>query len=64
MGDGWNGATLTLDCVDDTTHALTLPNGSSGTESISLVNGCTYSVICANGWYPSEVSWTIVNDNT
>ena len=62
-GDGWNGAYWTW--TEDSTGASTsgtLSSGSSGTAAL-CGNDC-YTVAVGSGSYPSEVSWTVVNDET
>ena len=61
-GDGWNGnewsATST---TNGTTYGpFTLSSGSSGDQSFCLPNDC-YDIVCSNGTWQSEVSWTITD---
>ena len=63
-GDGWNGATFTL---EDDLGALvgtgTLASGASGAEIFCLADGC-YAISVTGGSYPSEVSWTVDVNST
>eukprot|EP00618_Florenciella_parvula_P000659 CAMPEP_0119479772 /NCGR_PEP_ID=MMETSP1344-20130328/8887_1 /TAXON_ID=236787 /ORGANISM="Florenciella parvula, Strain CCMP2471" /LENGTH=952 /DNA_ID=CAMNT_0007514031 /DNA_START=117 /DNA_END=2972 /DNA_ORIENTATION=+ len=63
-GDGWDGAkwTWTEDSTNSDADTGTLDNGASGTAPLCGV-GC-YTLSVGVGDYPSEVSWTIVKDDT
>lgn len=63
-GDGWNGANLTITGDGGSTYGpFTLPNGSTGTETICLPDDC-YSINVTGGTWPGEVSWTLTDGGT
>jgi len=63
FGDGWNGASYSL--VDNTnTEILTGTLAASDLDSVltCLETGC-YRIDVTNGFFPEEISWSIVDDN-
>lgn len=59
FGDGWNGATYTINNSQGTSVASgTLAGGSAGVESICLQDGC-YSITVGGGSFDSEIGWTL-----
>eukprot|EP00618_Florenciella_parvula_P001173 CAMPEP_0119534844 /NCGR_PEP_ID=MMETSP1344-20130328/48007_1 /TAXON_ID=236787 /ORGANISM="Florenciella parvula, Strain CCMP2471" /LENGTH=560 /DNA_ID=CAMNT_0007576251 /DNA_START=77 /DNA_END=1755 /DNA_ORIENTATION=- len=63
-GDGWSGAewTWTEDSTNSDADTGTLDTGASGTAPL-CGDGC-YTLSVGDGSFPSEVSWTIVKDDT
>jgi hypothetical protein len=63
-GDGWENAQFRLQETGGTIYGpYTLANGTSGTQSICLPNGC-YRVILTEGNTPSEIGWSLTNGST
>jgi murein tripeptide amidase MpaA len=55
-GDGWNGNSLTING-----SSITMESGSSSTEVICYDPSTCVAVVCNEGSWPEEVSWTILN---
>ena len=53
-GDGWNGAVIT---IGDNT--FTFNNGSSETATVCYDSASCIEVVCTDGEWPGEISWTI-----
>ena len=62
-GDGWNGNTWFIQDISTgtVTAFATLLNGSAGSETFCVPDGC-YSMVCGSGIFQGEVSWTLTND--
>jgi hypothetical protein len=56
FGDGWNGNKITIDGV-----VYTLDSGSEGSESICIDPDKCYNFEFTPGFYSSEVTWSIFN---
>ena len=55
-GDGWNGASISINVNGINVSTVTLNNGSSGSESFSTYNGDIVQFSFAGGSYDSEIS--------
>jgi len=63
-GDGWNGASLSIQQNGIEVGTYTLTSGeSTGTEYISLCNNMTTTLVWNTGSYDSECSFTLTDPN-
>ncbi len=62
-GDGWNGNRLVVNTDYGVTHEVTLNSGSSGTQTLMLVDGHHITLTWINGGWIYECSFTISYSN-
>jgi len=62
-GDGWNGATITVQQNGITVTTIGMTSGSSATETVNLCDGITTSIVWNSGSFDSEASFTISDPN-
>ena len=61
-GDGWNGASLTIEQGGIATATITLSSGnSSSSESVTLCDNTSVSLIWSSGSYDYECSFTVTD---
>ena len=58
-GDGWNGATLTVEATDGTSQTLVLTNGKTANYTIEIAKFAHVVVTFNKGTYDSECSFNI-----
>ena len=58
-GDGWNGASLTIEQGGIPVTTLTLSSGNSSSESVNLCDNVSISIVWNSGSYDSECSFSI-----
>ena len=62
FGDGWNGSILNITGSNGYDYgSFTIASGSADTALLCLPDDCFTVTVTTNPW-PSEVSWTIVDD--
>lgn len=68
-GDGWNGATFTINGPNGIVSTGNLVNGYNGTQVVSIGGAdcggggaCPYNLTVGGGTYDGEISWTLVNE--
>ena len=60
-GDGWNGASVTVQQNGVTIATVTISSGSSGSETIMLCDNVPSALIWTSGSYDSECSFTLTD---
>lgn len=68
FGDGWNGATWTIQQLPAMTTVAsgTLTNGVFGTMQVNISGGCgggpcdPYTLSVTSGGFPTEISWNLI----
>ena len=60
-GDGWNNGSLAVKQNGITIATISLSNGYSATESVSLCQNATTELVWTAGSYPDEASFTITD---
>jgi hypothetical protein len=62
-GDGWNGGYIEVQQNGITAAIVEMTTGSTGTQTISLCNGISASLIWYTGSFDSEVSFSVYDAN-
>ena len=60
-GDGWNGASLSVMQLGNVVATLSLDDGTSSTENVTLCDNTPVSLVWNAGSYDSEISFTVSN---
>ena len=63
FGDGWNGASLDVQQNGVVIANLTISSGSSATETVTLCDNISTSLVWHSGNYDSEASFTVMGPN-
>ena len=62
-GDGWNGGYIEVQQNGITAAIVEMTTGSTGTQTISLCNGISTSLVWNTGSYDTEVSFSVYDAN-